>query len=174
MFVYEKSVMVNNSQERHLFGTMGSIPSNNDSQLTYRDSNGSTLTPNLNATYVDDGRGGILIRPNNTVMTVFIGNNNIIPGPGIYEVKPVAIAADTTGMKTAYNVNETFDTNGLVVTASYSDGTNAATNEFTTTPANNTVFMNGGNVTVNVAGVNAFNGLTTSFNVAVTAEESWK
>jgi len=166
MLVYEKSVTVNNVQERHIFGNMGNLPSVNDNQLVYKDGNGSAIIPNLNGVYVDDGHGGILQRPNNTVVTVFLDNTNIIPGAS-FVVKPVAIAADASGMTTAYNVNETLDTNGLVVTASFNDGTNSATNEYTTTPANNTVLSNAGNVAVTVSGVNAFNGLTTSFNVVV-------
>lgn len=166
MLVYEKNIVVNNAQEHHIFGTMGTIPSVNDSQLTYKDANGSTITPALNASYVDDGHGGILQRPNNTVVTVFIDNHNIIPGAS-YEVKPVAIAADVTGMITSYNVNDQLNTNGLVVKASYNDGTNSATNEYTLSPANGTVLNTVGNVAINVSGVNALNGLTNSFNVVV-------
>lgn len=166
MLIYEKNIVVNNTQEHHIFGTMRNIPSVNDNQLVYRDGNGNIITPVLNATYVDDGNGGILERPANTAVDVFLDDVNIIPGAS-YVVKPVAISADASGMTTTYNVNETLDTNGLVVKAFYSNGVNAVTNDYTTTPANNTVLNTAGNIAINVNGINAFTGLSDSFNVTV-------
>ena len=167
MLVYEKTVVVNNTQERHLYGTMGNIPTVNDNSLIYRNSNGGAITPTLNDTYLDDGHGGIIQKSTNEAVTVFIDNTNIIPGAS-FKVKPVAIVADVTGMTTSYNVNEQLNTAGLVVNASYTDGTSSSTNEYTTSPANGAALNTAGNVTVNVSGVNAFNGLTTNFKVTVT------
>ena len=39
MLIYEKKVL----GERHLFGTMNSVPSNDDVQLTYKDNTGATI-----------------------------------------------------------------------------------------------------------------------------------
>ena len=84
MLVYEKIV----DKVRHLFGTMGHIPSEDDVQLIYKDGEGGELTPapTLDDTYLDDGHGGIIRKSDSKEVIVFIGANQIIPpvsaGPG--------------------------------------------------------------------------------------------
>ena len=41
MLVYEKKV----EGERHLYGTLSSIPSDSDQRLIYKDENGDTIQP---------------------------------------------------------------------------------------------------------------------------------
>ena len=55
MLIYEKKV----DDERHLFGTMGTIPSDADSQLSYVDDNDDPVVVSLSDSYFDDGHGGI-------------------------------------------------------------------------------------------------------------------
>ena len=82
MLVYEKKV----EGERHLFGTMANIPSNDDVQLTYKDENGATASPTLEDKFFDDGHGGIKMVHDDdgtaieSELNVFIGDVNIIPG----------------------------------------------------------------------------------------------
>ena len=77
MLVYEKKV----DSARHLFGTMGNIPSNDDAQLTYKDGDGNTLSPapTLADTYLDNGHGGIIRKSDNKEVKVFISTTQIIP-----------------------------------------------------------------------------------------------
>lgn len=81
MLVYEKKV----EGERHLFGTMGNVPSDDDVQLTYKDAEGSTAEPTLQDTFLDDGHGGIVMvhDESGTIteseLNVFIGDTQIIP-----------------------------------------------------------------------------------------------
>ena len=77
MLVYEKVV----EEQRHLFGTMGNIPSDDDVQLTYKDGEDAELSPapTLNDTYLDNGHGGIIRKSDEKEVKVFIGSAQIIP-----------------------------------------------------------------------------------------------
>ena len=99
MLVYEKKV----EGERHLFGTMGNIPSNDDVQLTYKDEDGATASPTLQDTFLDDGHGGIKMIHNDTEseLNVFIGDVNIIPGDFEALEFTVTVTAGENGTATA-------------------------------------------------------------------------
>ena len=72
MIVYEKS-------DRHLYGNLvGTYPTNEDPQLTYKDAEGSSLELSKLDTYLDDGKGGIIRKSDNKAVNVFIGNTQII------------------------------------------------------------------------------------------------
>lgn len=77
MLVYEKIV----DKVRHLFGTMGHIPSEDDVQLTYKDGDNQELSPapTLNDTYLDNGHGGIIRKSDEKEVKVFIDATQIIP-----------------------------------------------------------------------------------------------
>lgn len=77
MLVYEKKV----DDERHLFGTMGTIPSNEDSQLSYVDNNDDPVEVSLSNSYFDDGHGGIK-DAEGTQINVMLGDVVIIPKGG--------------------------------------------------------------------------------------------
>ena len=74
-----------------------------------------------------------------------------------------SIGLDTTNVKKTYFVSEKLDLTGLVVTANYSDGTSKVLSkeEYTVTPAENTVFYEIGEKTITID----FNGKTDSFKV---------
>lgn len=95
MLVYEKKV----EGERHLFGTMGNIPSADDVQLTYKDEDGVTASPTLQDTFLDDGHGGIKMIHDDTEseLNVFIGDVNIIPGDFEAPEFTVTVAATENG-----------------------------------------------------------------------------
>ena len=103
MLVYEKKV----EGVRHLFGTMGNVPSNDDAQLTYKDDAGASLSPTLEDKYFDDGHGGIKMvhDESGTVaekeLNVFIGDTNIIPGNFVTPEYTVTVTAGENGTATA-------------------------------------------------------------------------
>ena len=75
------------------------------------------------------------------------------------------IALNTTNVKKEYVQGEALDLTGLVVTASYSDGSSQAVTAYTTSPANGTVLNTVGPNTVTVS----FEGQSETFNVNVSA-----
>ena len=91
MLVYEKKV----EGERHLFGTMGTIPSNEDSQLSYVDDNDDPVTVSLSDSYFDDGHGGIKTS-DGTSVNVILNDTVIIPKGG---EMPLSNDCDITSFK---------------------------------------------------------------------------
>ena len=75
MLVYEKKV----EGERHLYGTLSSIPSDSDQRLIYKDENGDTIQPTLSDGFKDDGHGGIKDIEQDCKVNVFIGETCVIP-----------------------------------------------------------------------------------------------
>lgn len=80
------------------------------------------------------------------------------------EVTLSGIAATTLPAKTSYIAGQTLDLTGLVVTASYSDGSSRTVTDYTTTPASGAVL---GTETGAVAV--SYGGKTTSFPISVAA-----
>ena len=79
----------------------------------------------------------------------------------VLEVVLESISVTTQPNKTSYYVGESFDTSGMVITATYSDGTTAeVTDGFTVEPS---VFKNLGEVTVNIT----YENISTSLTVIV-------
>jgi len=82
MLVYEKKVAEGGELKRHLFGTLGNIPADADVQLTYKDNNGSAITPVANDKYVDNGTKDKVQRmkrlSDDKGVNVFIGDTCII------------------------------------------------------------------------------------------------
>jgi hypothetical protein len=78
------------------------------------------------------------------------------------ELVSIAVTAPT---KTTYTVNETLDTTGMVVTATYNNGSSAAVTGYTTDPANGATLSTAGSQTVVVS----YNSFTTTFAVTVNA-----
>lgn len=131
MLVYEKKV----DGTRHLFGKVeGTIPAGDDTQLTYKDAEGNTLTVSESDTYLNDGKGGIIRKSDNKAVNVFIGDTQIIGGEIIPVLASIEVTAPTT---VSYTEGETLDITGMVVKEVYSDGTKKTiTTGFTTSPAN--------------------------------------
>lgn len=129
MLVYEKKV----DGQRHLFGKVqGTIPAADDTQLTYKDASGSSLTLSESDTYLNDGKGGIIRKSDNAAVNVFIGDTQIIGG----EITPVLTGIEVTAPTTVtYTVGDKLDLTGMVVKEVYSDGTKKTiTTGFTTSP----------------------------------------
>lgn len=131
MLVYEKKV----DNVRHLFGNaQGTIPTGDDVQLTYKDSDGDTLTIIEGDSYIDNGKGGIIRKSDNKPVNVFIGDTQII-GEEIEE-KTVTGIEVTPPTKVEYSDGDTLDLTGMVVKEVYSDGDKETiTTGYTTSPA---------------------------------------
>ncbi|MDR1028301.1 MAG: leucine-rich repeat protein, partial [Clostridiales Family XIII bacterium] len=87
------------------------------------------------------------------------------------KVAPISSQPVLTGIsitappsKAAYTVGESLDLTGLVVTAAYSDGSEASVTGYTTDPADGTALTEAGNVTVTVS----YEGKTATFTVTAT------
>ena len=94
MLVYEKKV----DNTRHLYGKVeGTIPAVDDVQLTYKDSDGDTLTIVEGDSYFNDGKGGIIRKSDNKPVNVFIGDTQIIGGEIEEKTNEVAVP-DLIGM----------------------------------------------------------------------------
>lgn len=134
MLVYEKWVTESDQKVRHLYGTVGNIPSDSDNQLVYQDADGDSVTPILTYTYLDDGHGGIKMVDNNDDTETFLAVNikksdnslvNIIPG-GTYEpatktLKSIKFKKKPT--KLEYTVSDTtVDATGAVIEATWETG----------------------------------------------------
>ena len=116
MLVYEKKV----DGTRHLFGKVeGTIPAADDTQLTYKDTDGTTITPELSDTYLNDGHGGIIRKSDGEAINVFIGETQIIGGD-IPPAQMVSITV-TPPTKTSYVEGNTLDLTGMVVTGHLSN-----------------------------------------------------
>jgi hypothetical protein len=145
MLVYEKKV----EGERHLYGKVeGTIPAADDTQLTYKDAEGNTLTISETDTYLNDGKGGIIRKSDNKAVNVFIGDTQIIgeeiEAESTPEITMTAIEVTTPPTKTVYTAGEKLDLTGMVVTLIGTDGTQEVTdlvayNEYTASPAEGTV-----------------------------------
>lgn len=132
MLVYEKGV----GEERHLYGTMANIPSDEDEQLSFKDADGNAVEGlTLTETYLDDGHGGIIRKSDSEPLTVFIGENNIIPGPAIFEKTPVGIEITMNPAKMAYKVGDTLDLTGMKVELFYNDGSSEEIDDWEAEPA---------------------------------------
>lgn len=129
MLVYEKKV----EGTRHLFGKVeGTIPAADDTQLTYKDAEGNTLTISESDTYLNDGKGGIIRKSDNKAVNVFIGDTQIIGDEVEVVLKSIEVTAPT---KVTYSVDDTLDLTGMVVKEVYSDGTKKTiTTGYTTSP----------------------------------------
>lgn len=164
MLVYEKKV----DGTRHLFGTVnGTIPSNDDVQLTYKDAEGSTLTLSESDTYLDNKHGGIIRKSDGKDVNVFIGDVEIIGGEITPPVEAIGIEITTMPTKTAYADGEALDLTGLVVSVLYNNDTKEAitSDAYETSPVDGAVLTTdpSGKVTVTVS---AFD-FEASFDVTV-------
>ncbi len=83
------------------------------------------------------------------------------PGPGEVTLTGIEV---TTPTKTTYKVGEALDLSGMVVTATYSDGSTAEiTDGYTTSPVNGSALNTAGTVTVTVT----YQGQNYSFDITV-------
>ena len=124
MLVYEKKV----DGERHLFGKVqGTVPSESDVQLTYKDTDGTTITPELSDTYLNDGHGGIIRKSDGEAINVFIGETQIIGG----EITPTvqSLRIDKNPTKVTFTAGEQLEYYGIEITLVYSDGTEEGVSE---------------------------------------------
>ena len=141
MLVYEKKVQEDEKLVRHLFGTMGNIPSEDDAQLLYKEKDGDEITPVEGDLYFDDKHHGIIRKSDGKSVYVFIqdeelGEVNIIPG-GEFKPEPTdveSIEITTMPTKLAYTEGQALDLAGMVVTATYVDGDVKEVTDFTTEP----------------------------------------
>lgn len=132
MLVYEKGV----GEERHLYGTMANIPSDEDEQLSFKDADGNPVEGlTLTETYLDDGHGGIIRKSDSEPLTVFIGENNIIPGPAVFEKTPVGIEITMNPAKMEYKVGDALDLTGMKVELFYNDGSSEEIDDWEADPA---------------------------------------
>lgn len=159
MLVYEKKV----DETRHLFGNAtGTIPTVDDVQLTYKDSEGNTLTLSESDTYLDNGHGGIIRKSDGKDVNVFIGDVEIIGGEITPAPQATSIKVDTEPTKTSYSDGDKLDLTGLVVKVVLDDESEEVITDYTTTPAD------GAALTTTDTKVNiAWYELTTSFNITV-------
>lgn len=165
MLIYEKKV----DGVRHLFGTEGNVPSNDDIQLTYKDFDGDTLTLDEKDTYLTDGKGGIIREKDGAFVAVFMGDKNIVPGKGYAtpEITISSIVANTTKrFKKQYTEGEKLSLTGLTVVATYSDGSEARVNDFTTTPEEGTELTTSTN-SISIS----YKGKTTTVDIEVVEAE---
>ena len=124
MLVYEKKV----EGERHLFGKVeGTIPAADDTQLTYKDADGTTITPELSDVYLNDGHGGIIRKSDGEAINVFIGETQIIGG----EITPTvaSLRIDKNPTKVTFTEGEQLEYYGIEITLVYSDGTEEGVSE---------------------------------------------
>lgn len=145
MLVYEKTV----EGERHLYGTVeNSVPSEDDVRLTYKDQDGAEVTPSLDKSYFDDGKGGIKDEEGNAV-NVFVEDTMIIPADSeepIPTKEVVSIEITNMPLITEYEEGEELDLTGLEVTATYDDESTKVVTGYTTNPANGDVLVEGDEV----------------------------
>lgn len=144
MLVYEKKV----DNTRALYGNYsGNIPTDSDPALTYFNNEGTELTITSGDTYLDDGHGGIIRKSDSSEVNVFIGENQIIPPPVPVVLELESIEVTTHPTKISYESSaEKYDFTGMVVTATYSDGSSAAVTGYTTDPAEGETPHAGANV----------------------------
>lgn len=168
MLIYEKKVEENNEMVRHLFGTEGHIPSDEDVQLTYKDAEGSEVSGlTVDSKLLDDGHGGIKTE-DGEVVNVWLGDVNIIPGdiePPIPEPTLESISVSTKPTKLTYTTGETLDLTGMVVEGTYSDSSTKTITEYTASPANGATLSEAGDITVTITAESK----TDTFQVTVTA-----
>ena len=165
MLLYEKKV----EDARKIFGTMGNIPSAQDEELVYTDDKGTPIEDlTLTESYLDSGNGGIIRAADKSEIFVLLDDTVIVPAGGqIIGVESIEVT--TLPTITAYgSSHKTYDWTGMVVTATYADGTTAAVTGYTTDPED------GANVpdedtTVEVTV--SYEGKTDTFEVTV---ESWE
>jgi len=123
MFVYEKKV----DGVTHLYGNIeDNKPSTEDVQLTYTDSTGATITPEVNDSYVDGSKldkKHMFRVSDDKEINVFIGDTCIIGEDVEPPVVPILdnIAVTTAPTKVEYQEGESLDLSGMVVTATYDD-----------------------------------------------------
>ncbi len=88
-----------------------------------------------------------------------------------FEDKPAleSIAITSEPTKMTYTVGEALDLTGLVVTAHYSDGSDAPVTTYTTNPENGSTLDAAGTVTVTVSYTEGDVTKTATFDVTVTA-----
>lgn len=79
MLIYEKKV----EGERHIYGTFGTVPSDEDNRLEYEG-----FEPSISGSYFDDGKGGIKDAEGNE-LTVLLDGEVIVPQGGEKPEPPV-------------------------------------------------------------------------------------
>ena len=166
MLVYEKKV----EGQRKIFGTLENIPSAEDEALVYTTEDGTEIDDlTLNEQYVDSGNGGIIRVADNTEIFVSLDSTVIVPPNG--EIVPVLESIEVTTLPTITTygaAHQKYDWTGMVVTATYTDGTTAAVTGYTTSPADGADVPND-NTTVEVTVT--YEGKTDTFEVTV---QSWE
>lgn len=151
MLLYTKIVEENGKKVRKIFAAANNIPAETDSEVTYKDRDGDTLTINANDTYVDApyidgdekerGHGGVIRLSDGKFVSVYAGNVNVVPGHGYTPVAKTlkSIELDTKDVKKEYAVGDKLDLTGLVVKGVYESGEKEVITEYTASPANETV-----------------------------------
>lgn len=118
MLIYEKKV----EGVRHLFGTLGNVPSESDKQLTYTDEDGDVVTDlTVLSQLLDDGHGGIKTKTGGKIL-VWLDDLNIIPGNKEDSFIDIFITSDPAFTKMVYNQGDALDISGLEVSGHTSSG----------------------------------------------------
>jgi|GEM_PF-1163003 len=131
---------------------------------TYSDSSTKTVTG-----WTTSPANGAALTASNTSCTVSYTEGGVTKTTSINltitAVAVTSISITTQPSKTSYATGEAFNTTGLVVTASYNNGTSGAVTGYTTSPANGATLSTAGTQTITVT----YSGKTTTFTVTVTA-----
>lgn len=135
MLIYEKKV----EGVRHLFASTTGIPTESDTQLTYKDIDGDVLTLDEHDTYLDDKNGGIIRKSDEKFVAVFAGATNIIPG-GFTPLEKVLDHIELSGTyKKNYETGDKLTLARLVVKGVYTSGDKEVITDYTSSPAAETV-----------------------------------
>ena len=138
-FIYEAKK--DGDSKRELYQATGAAPAAADVKLTYVDDDGSAYTPETGMSYFDDGKGGIKDKEGAEVY-VKAGDDLVIP-QGYTPTIPVlqSIAVKTAPTKVTYTAGDKLDLKGLVIEATYTDGSKAVIRkkELSFSPAEGTV-----------------------------------
>lgn len=172
MLIYEKKVTEGTSQVRHLFKSIGNAPTASDTQLTYVDDDGSSITVDpVHGKYFDDKKGGIIDEEGSKVV-VKAGDEVLIPKDYVIPVVDhIEVGNDPT--KKNYVVGEKLSVAGIRVDAEYTDGkiVPIRKKELTFSPAEGYEFKDTDISTEKTITV-TYNGKTAEFTVTVTEAEA--
>lgn len=118
MLIYEKKV----DNVRKLYcNYTGTVPTNSDVELSYKDSDGNTLTLTQGDSYVDGGSSNNIQKikrlSDNENVVVYAGDNLLIGSI----VSSIVVTTQPT--KVSYSEGDKFDPTGLKLKVTYTDGT---------------------------------------------------
>lgn len=171
MFIYEKIL----NDARHLFASNSNLPTENDTQLTYKDTDGDSITPSLQDTYLDASTKeyqAIKIKSadeskDGKALNVFVGSTCIIGKVEEKVLNEIKITKKPT--KLTYTVGDVADYTGMVVKAVYASGDKETITPTSISPASGATLSTAGTTTVTVSYKEGSVTKTATFTVKVNA-----